>query len=103
MNPTLLEPKHVQERVLLRFPFALEIPQGATIASVQMSCTTRSGTDAAAAAMLAGAATISATTGEVLQRVEAGVAGATYLVMAVATLSNGLVLVRAGELPVISF
>jgi hypothetical protein len=53
--------------------------------------------------MLSGAATIAAATGEVLQRVEGGVAGATYLVMAVATLSNGLVLVRAGELPVIGF
>lgn len=103
MSPTVLEPKHVQERVLLRFPFALEMPQGVTIVSVQMSCTTRSGTDPAAATMLSGAATIAAATGEVLQRVEGGVAGATYLVMAVATLSNGLVLVCAGELPVISF
>lgn len=103
MTPTLIKPIHVLERVPLRFPFAQEVPVGVTISSVALSCVVKRGVDATPAVVLSGAATISAATSEVFQWVQGHLPNVSYIVMAVATLSNGGVLVRAGELPVISF
>jgi hypothetical protein len=104
MNPSNFEAKHVREVVVLRFPFGQELPLGITIASLQLICTVSSvasGQDPTPANLLLGPASITA--GEVFQRVQQGVAGVTYLMVCVATLSSGLVLVRAGLLPVIDF
>lgn len=103
MTPTIVDAKHVAERVPLRFAFALEMDVGVTIASVTRTCTLKKGIDTSPAAVLSGAATVNAGTGEVLQLVQGGVGGARYVVVCVATLSNGLVLVRGIELPVIDF
>lgn len=103
MKATVVEAKHVAEKVPLRFPFANEIPAGVVIASVQRSLRVKRGSDANPGAVLWGEAAIATDVGEVSQRVQGGVAGAVYLVVMTATLSNGLVLVRAIELPVIDF
>lgn len=103
MKPTLLQSIHVLERVALRFPFALEIPAGVTIASVTRSCTLKRGTDATPDVVLSGAAIVSTATSEVFQWVQGHLPNVSYIVMVVAILSNGGVLVRAAELPVISF
>lgn len=103
MKPTILQSIHVLERVPLRFPFALEVPVGVTISSVTMSCTLKRGIDATPAVVLSGAAIISTATSEVFQWAQGHLPNVSYIVMAVATLSNGGVLVRAAELPVISF
>ncbi len=102
MKPTVFMAKHVLEKLTLAFPFAMELPPSVTIASVQITATTKRGTDAVPANTLLGMPSIQ-TTGDVYQRVQGGVAGASYLLLCVATLSNGNVLVRAGELPVIDF
>lgn len=102
MKPTLFDAKHLLEKLTLVFPFGLELPTSVTIASVQTSVITKRGTDAAPASVLLGLPSIQPN-GEVLQRVQGGVAGAAYLFVVAATLSNGNVLVRAGELPVIDF
>lgn len=102
MKPTLFDAKHVLEKVTLVFPFARELTTGVTVVSVLITATTKRGTDPAPANVLLGVPSIQPG-GEVLQRVQGGVAGAAYLLLAAATLSNGNVLVRAGELPVIDF
>ncbi len=103
MRPTLLDAKHVRERVILRFPFASEVPPGITIASVIPVVSMKAGVDPNPAAVLLGAPQIVATTLDVLQRVQGGLASAKYGILMEATLSDGTVLVRAVELPVIDF
>jgi hypothetical protein len=105
MKPTLLEAKHVQESVVLVFPFATEIPAGVTIGSVQRVVTLKRGSaDNNPSAILVGAAVVQSAEHEVWQRVAGGVGGAVYGILMVATLSDGsTVLVRGVELPVVSF
>lgn len=102
MKPTLMLAKHVLEKLTLAFPFGMELPPTVTIVSVQITAVTKRGIDPAPASVLLGVASI-ASTGDVFQRVQGGVAGCAYLLVCAATLSNGNVLVRAGELPVFEF
>ena len=103
MRATLLDAKHVREVVLLRFPFASEMPAGASLASVQAVISLKGGTDASPAAVLLGLPQIVSASHEVLQRVQGGLGGAKYGILMAATLSDGQVLVRAVELPVVDF
>ncbi len=104
MRATLLDAKHAREVVVLRFPFASEMPAGLSIASVQRVVSVKRGADANAAAICLGSAQIEAATHEVLQRVQAGLGSVTYGLLIAATLSDATtVLVRAVELPVVDF
>ncbi len=90
--------KDPAEALVADFSFANEIAVGETIASAQISCSVLSGKDATPSAVLSGAPNISGSS--VLQRFHGGVAGATYLMRCVATLSSGRVLALAAILPV---
>lgn len=103
MNITTLGAIDVTEKVDVRFPFASEIETGETIQGVAITCTLKSGEDATPAATLVGAATISNTNYDVLQRVQGRVGTVVYKLKCVATLSSGRVLTRACELPVFSY
>lgn len=103
MTPTVVDAKHVLERVPLRFPFSAEMDAGVTVTLASTTCTLKRGTDPSPGAVLSGSAIVNAATGEVVQMAQGGVAQARYVVLCVATLSNGQLLVRAVELPVISF
>lgn len=103
MNITTLGAIDITEKVDVRFTFASEIKPGETIQSAVISCTLKSGEDPTPAAALVGAATISNTTYDVLQRVQGRVGTVVYKLKCVATLSSGRVLTRACELPVFSY
>lgn len=103
MTPTVVDAKHVLERVPLVFGFALEIPAGTTLSSATRTCTLKKGVDATPQALLSGNAIVDAVAGEVVQFVQGGVATCRYVIVATATLSNGEILVRGIELPVIDF
>lgn len=77
---------------------AEEMDDGETISSVAVTISVLSGVDAGAAAMLYQSATISGST--VYQPFRDGVAGVTYLLRAVITLSSGRILVGTATLPV---
>lgn len=102
MKITVFDPKYYPEVVPLRFPFASEMGAGVTIVSASVVATTRRGVDPAPSALLLGSPAIDAS-GNVYQMAQAGTAKVSYLFVATALLSNGLTLVRAGVLPVISF
>lgn len=75
-----LGPKYPDEIKLVTFPFALDLA-GATIASCVVTCTALSGgVDAAAAAMVLGPAIATGT--NVTQRIQAGVGGVRYQLVA---------------------
>ncbi|MCK9621996.1 MAG: hypothetical protein M0R47_15860 [Methylobacter sp.] len=86
------------EKLGLTFTFADAMATGETITTVSLSVAVKSGTDASAAAMLDGVASIIA--GQVFQRVKSGVDQAVYLVRCDATLSSGRVIALGAHLPV---
>ena len=88
------------EKLGLTFTYTAALDSGETISTASLSVTVKSGTDAGAAAMLDGAASIVA--GQVFQRIKNGVDGAVYLVRCNATLSSGRVLALGAHLPVVA-
>jgi hypothetical protein len=102
VKPVICDAKHVLERVPVRFPFANEVPDGVTIDSVVVTAVLKRGTDATPENLLDGLPVVTATH-EVYQWVHAGVANAHYLLQALATCSDGRVLMRSLVLPVITF
>jgi len=87
------------EVATLSFEFARELPAGVTIDSVgQTTVELLRGTDPAPESILVGAAALAGT--DVLQRVAVDVDGASYLVTAVANLSDGQVRKLPAALPV---
>lgn len=92
--------KDPAELKLVRFEFGSEIEAGQTISSVTVTSEVVAGTDPAPAAMLVGVPQIDNTNLYVLQRVDAGVSGADYLLRALATDSAGLKHLVYATLPV---
>lgn len=85
------------EKLWVQFDFSDELGT-ADIASAVVTASLRRGTDAAPSAVIFGPVILQG--GAVLQIVQGGLVGATYGLVCAATLTNGLVLVRAGLLPV---
>jgi hypothetical protein len=85
------------EKLWVAFDFSEELGT-AVISSAVVAASLRVGTDATPGAVLSGTPVVQG--GAVLQVVQGGVAGATYGLVCTATLSDGSVLVRAGQLPV---
>jgi hypothetical protein len=86
-----LDDKDIQETDDVEFAFALALRPGETFTVQAVTCEARYGADAAAAAMLSGAALMQGTS--VFQRLTGGVAGVTYLVRCRISTSLGRMLV----------
>lgn len=97
LAPATFSPKDPAEVVTLGFDFAALAP-GLALSAPAVSATVATGTDAAPAALLSGAATIEGT--RVLQRVQGGLAGVTYTLRAQVDAADGSRWVLAGLLPV---
>lgn len=98
MSRKIWPAKDPGETVNATFDFTAGVPEGVTLDSATVAVSLAGGADAAASGVLAGSPTLDGS--NVLQRLSAGVAGATYTVRCVATLSTGSVLVLAATLPV---
>lgn len=79
------------------FPFGGELETGETISASTVSCALASGSDDSPQLLLVGASQIVGT--DVLQRVQARVAGASYKLVAKATGSTGLKHIMSALLP----
>ena len=109
MSPTILSNKDPLEDLIVSFPFSSVMAAfgtGLTIASAVVIATVYSAfqgaQDGNPSAILLGAPTISSDGSTVSQWIMGGVVGNSYLLKAVATLSNGVVLTSTGVLPISS-
>lgn len=93
-----LGPKDPEEIKLVKFPFANELEVGETLGSLVVTCTVLAGADAGYATVLLGAPVLIGT--DVVQRVQNGLDGVSYMLRAKATGSSGLVHVVPGVLEV---
>lgn len=98
VTPTRWPAKDPAEAFPVSFDFGDALIGAESISAVEIAVSTRSGTDATPAAILDGAAVQDGA--EVVQRIQGGVDGASYLVRCEATTSTGRVLVVAAVLPV---
>ena len=103
MTPTLVAAKHVAERVPLLFPFTSEMDPSVIIESATRTCRAKHGSDPAPENMLSGALIVDAVKGLAVQYIAAGLAQCRYVIVCTATLSDGQVLVRGIELPVVDY
>jgi hypothetical protein len=90
--------KIVEENKLLSFDFSQALASSETIATANCSILVMDGTDPFPFSVLAGSSVISGTT--VIQRVQGGLNGVTYRLVATITTSMGNTLVALGDLPV---
>ncbi len=100
MKTELWPEKDPAEKVWAIFVYAPALEAGETIQSAALTVTLKQGTDATPAAILDGAPVLLAG-GRVMQRIQGGVDGASYLVRCAATTSTGRVLLCAGVMPVV--
>lgn len=91
--------KDPAEKVWATFAYGAALEPGETIASADLAVTLKQGTDALPSAILDGAALLLAG-GRVMQRIQGGADGASYLVRCAATTSTGRILLLAGVVPV---
>lgn len=99
MKVALWPPKDPIEKIWVTFSYGPGLEAGETVVSVELEVTLKEGVDATPAAILDGAAQL-LSGGRVVQRVQAGVAGAAYQVRCAAATSSGRVLLLAGVVPV---
>jgi len=94
-----IEPKDVDETDVVTFDFTRAAQSGETVSSAVVTAEVYHGEDEDPASILLGSPTPTAATA--LQSVSGGLAGVTYLLRCVATMSSGRVLVAAGLMPVV--
>lgn len=100
MKTELWPEKDPAEKVWATFAYAPALEASETIQSAALTVSLKQGSDATPAAILDGAAVLLAG-GRVMQRIQGGVNGASYLVRCAATTSTGRVLLLAGVVPVV--
>jgi hypothetical protein len=92
--------KFVAENKPLSFEFSEVLASGESLSTASCSVLVLDGIDASPSNLLDGSATITGT--KVYQRVQAGVAGVTYRLVATVTTSAGSTLIAIGDIPVYS-
>ena len=91
-------PKDPGETEIFTFDFTAALGTGESIITAAVACTVVSGVDAGAAAMVDGAAQIDGTL--VVQKIQAGISGNRYTLIATVTTSAGQTLMLAGGLSI---
>jgi len=97
MKPEMWPQKAPEEKIWATFDFRKGLVAGETIVSAVMNVTLKGGSDGSPEAILS---TQTVLGGRVLQRLQGGVEGATYLIACLASTSEERVLKLAGVLPV---
>jgi len=96
----LFDAKVADTAASVTFSFALDLAPDETLSSASVTATVYSGTDLAPAAIISGAATITAS--QVSQIIIDGLEGVTYLLTCSVETSYGATLIRDGYLVVVS-